>query len=180
MGPGLVLQDQQHLPYRWGVTTSQQSRSSDNDTGARPFVRQVALDCPHPRALAEFYRQLLGYAYRPGDEPPPAGEPDPLGADWVVLRPEAGDRSSDRGLAFQQEDDYVPPEWSAGGEQAASRQRQMLHLDMTVPDMPSLAQQRDRATALGATILLDRSADEDEPLYVFADPAGHPFCIFVG
>ncbi|MGW0888897.1 VOC family protein, partial [Micrococcus luteus] len=26
----------------------------------------------------------------------------------------------------------------------------------------------------------DRSDDEDEPLYVFADPAGHPFCVFVG
>jgi catechol 2,3-dioxygenase-like lactoylglutathione lyase family enzyme len=56
----------------------------------------------------------------------------------------------------------------------------MLHLDMTVPDVASLARQRDRATALGATILLDRSQDEDEPLYVFADPIGHPFCIFVG
>jgi len=30
-----------------------------------------------------------------------------------------------------------------------------------------------------ATIRLDRSADPDEALYVFADPAGHPFCVFV-
>jgi hypothetical protein len=28
-------------------------------------------------------------------------------------------------------------------------------------------------------VLLDRSGDPDEPLYVFADPAGHPLCIFV-
>jgi hypothetical protein len=28
-------------------------------------------------------------------------------------------------------------------------------------------------------VLLDRSRDPDEPLYVFADPAGHPLCIFV-
>ncbi len=28
-------------------------------------------------------------------------------------------------------------------------------------------------------ILLDRFDDPEEPLYVFADPAGHPFCIFV-
>jgi len=28
-------------------------------------------------------------------------------------------------------------------------------------------------------ILLDRNDDPDEPLYVFADLAGHPFCIFV-
>jgi hypothetical protein len=56
----------------------------------------------------------------------------------------------------------------------------MLHLDMSVPDMESLVRQRVRATQLGATLLFDRSADEDEPLYVFADPAGHPFCVFVG
>ena len=31
-----------------------------------------------------------------------------------------------------------------------------------------------------AELLLDRADDPDEPLYVFADPAGHPFCIFVG
>jgi len=28
-------------------------------------------------------------------------------------------------------------------------------------------------------MLLDRSDDADEPLYVYADPAGHPFCVFV-
>jgi hypothetical protein len=28
-------------------------------------------------------------------------------------------------------------------------------------------------------VLLDRTDDPDEPLWVFADPAGHPFCIFV-
>jgi hypothetical protein len=161
------------------MTTHQEARSSD-DGGERPFVRQVVLDCPHPRTLAEFYRELLGYAYRPGDEPPPVGRPDPLGRDWLVLRPEAADPSSGRGIAFQQSDDYVPPVWSAGGEPTASgRQRQMVHLDMTVLDVDSLTRQRDRATELGATILLDRSDDDEEPLYVFADPDGHPFCIFV-
>ena len=28
-------------------------------------------------------------------------------------------------------------------------------------------------------LLYDRSADPQEPLRVYADPAGHPFCIFV-
>jgi hypothetical protein len=55
-----------------------------------------------------------------------------------------------------------------------------LHLDMTVPDADELEHQRRRAEALGAHLLLDESDDEEEPLYVFADPAGHPFCIFVG
>jgi Glyoxalase-like domain len=40
-----------------------------------PTLRQVVLDCEDARALAEFYRQLLGYQYRPGDEPPADGMP---------------------------------------------------------------------------------------------------------
>lgn len=33
---------------------------------------------------------------------------------------------------------------------------------------------------LGAQVLMDRSDDPEEPLRVYADPAGHSFCIFVG
>ena len=32
---------------------------------------------------------------------------------------------------------------------------------------------------LGATLLYDRSDDDGEPLYVLADPAGHPFCLLL-
>jgi Glyoxalase-like domain len=35
------------------------------------------------------------------------------------------------------------------------------------------------ALALGARLLQDRSDDPHEPLRVYADLAGHPFCIFV-
>jgi hypothetical protein len=28
-------------------------------------------------------------------------------------------------------------------------------------------------------VIDDQAADPEEALYVFADPAGHPFCIFV-
>ena len=54
-----------------------------------------------------------------------------------------------------------------------------LHLDFTVPDRDSLEHHRRRALELGATDVFDRSDDPDEALYVLADPAGHPFCIFV-
>jgi hypothetical protein len=64
-----------------------------------PQLRQVVLDTTDARVLAEFYRQLLGYRYRPGDEPPAPGEPDPQGRDWLVLRdPAAGGAQ----VAFQQ------------------------------------------------------------------------------
>jgi catechol 2,3-dioxygenase-like lactoylglutathione lyase family enzyme len=134
-----------------------------------PAFRQVALDTTDARMLAEFYRQLLGLRYRPGDEPPAAGEPDVRGQEWLVLRTEQGLPQ----LAFQQVAELPEPTWPEGPRP------QMLHLDLTVPTADALRTQHDRALALGARVLADRFADPEEPLYVFADPAGHPFCIFV-
>jgi hypothetical protein len=56
---------------------------------------------------------------------------------------------------------------------------QQLHLDLTVPTSAELHVQHDRALTLGARLLYDRTDDPEEPLRVYADPAGHPFCIFV-
>jgi catechol 2,3-dioxygenase-like lactoylglutathione lyase family enzyme len=134
-----------------------------------PVLRAVAVDATDARAVAEFYRELLGYAYRAGDEPPPPGDPDPKGEDWLVLR----DRSGEARLAVQQVNALPRTTWPD------PTVPQQLHLDMTVADEAQLAVQRDRALSLGATLLLDRSDDPQEALYVFADPAGHPFCIFV-
>ncbi|WP_337918508.1 VOC family protein [Actinopolymorpha pittospori] len=51
--------------------------------------------------------------------------------------------------------------------------------DFRVPSVTELDRHRQRAEVLGARVLLDRTASE-EPLYVLADPAGHPFCLLVG
>ena len=134
-----------------------------------PSLRSVVLDTTDPRGLAEFYRQLLGYRYRVGDEPPADGAPDPRGASWLVLLDPAG-RSR---LCFQGVDRLPPSTWPADGVP------QQLHLDLSVPDADELLVQRERALSLGARQLLDRFDDPAEPLYVFADPAGHPFCIYV-
>lgn len=134
-----------------------------------PRIRQVVLDTTDARALAEFYRELFGLTYRPGDEPPPDGEPDPNGNDWLVLRDDDGAH-----LAFQQVDDLPRSTWPESGIP------QQLHLDTTVPDVDALVAARDHALALGATLLHDRSDDPEEPLYVLGDPMGHPFCVFVG
>ena len=130
-----------------------------------PTLREVVLDCEDARALAEFYRQLLGFHYRPGDEPPTDGTPDIGGKNWLVLRDATGASS----LAFQQVPYLPEPTWPEGPRP------QMLHLDTTVPTLEDLHTQHDRVLALGARLLFDRSEDEQEPLYVFADPAGHPF-----
>jgi catechol 2,3-dioxygenase-like lactoylglutathione lyase family enzyme len=135
-----------------------------------PTLLDTVLDTTDARALAEFYRRLLGLTYRDGDEPPPPGEPDPRGQDWLVLlRPDGA-----RCLAFQQVDELPPSTWPHPGVP------QQLHLDLTVPNTAELDRHHERTLALGAQLRLDRRNDPEEPLYAYADPAGHPFCIFVG
>ncbi|HEU4512243.1 MAG TPA: VOC family protein [Nocardioidaceae bacterium] len=129
-----------------------------------PALCQTVLDTTDVRALAEFYRQLLGLRYRPGDE-----EPDPAGDDWLVLR----DADDNNRLAFQQVPELPEATWPEGPRP------QQLHLDLTVPDVAQLDAQHERVLALGGRLLLDRSDDPEEPLRVYADLAGHPFCIFV-
>jgi hypothetical protein len=132
-----------------------------------PVLRQVVLDGTDIRTLAEFYRQLLGLRYRPGDELPAPGQPDPQGQDWLVLR------GGGVQVAFQQVASLSEATWPEGPIP------QQLHLDLTVPGVAELDVQHERAMALGARLLDDQSEDPDEPLRVYADPAGHPFCIFV-
>jgi len=137
---------------------------------AFPVIRQTVLDTTDPRRLAEFYRQLFGLRYRPGDEPPAPGRPDPAGQDWLVLQsPAAGAM-----LAFQRVEELPRATWPAG------QVPQQLHLDTTVPTRADLDAAHERALGFGARLLQDRSDDPEEPLRVYADPAGHPFCIFVG
>ena len=76
-------------------------------------------------------------------------------------------------LAFQLVDELPAATWPEGPVP------QQLHLDLTVPTKADLDAQHERALALGGRLLLDRSDDEEEPLRVYADPSGHPFCIFV-
>jgi catechol 2,3-dioxygenase-like lactoylglutathione lyase family enzyme len=134
-----------------------------------PALLHTVLDCTDARELAEFYRQLLGLRYRSGDELPVDEAPDD--ADWLVLV----DADGTRKLAFQQVDDLPRATWPE-----PPGVPMQLHLDFTVSSRNELERQCHRALALGAVVLLDRTADPDEPLYAFADLAGHPFCIFVG
>lgn len=131
-----------------------------------PRYLHTALDAPDARALAEFYRQFLGLRYRPGDEPPAEGPDD---ADWLVLVDDAGGRA----LAIQHKADMKRSTWPSEDVPMQA------HIDYGVPDVDHLERARADAERLGATVLLDRTGDPDEPLYVLADPAGHPFCVLV-
>jgi hypothetical protein len=130
-----------------------------------PVLMHTALDATDCRGLAEFYRQFLGLRYRPGGEIPYGGDDD---ADWLVLLDPAGHRV----LAFRKVPALARPTWPA------HHVPMQTHHDFRVPGMQELRHHRQRAEDLGATPLYDRTED-DEPLYVLADPAGHAFCILV-
>ncbi len=83
------------------------------------------------------------------------------------------DSAGARKLAFQLVDQLTPTTWPT------HEVPMQLHVDFTVSSRDELERQRGRAEALGAELLLDRTDDPDEPLYVFADLSGHPFCLFV-
>jgi catechol 2,3-dioxygenase-like lactoylglutathione lyase family enzyme len=127
----------------------------------------TAIDATDCRALAEFYREFLGLRYRPGDEIPAGGDDD---SDWLVLV----DADGKRVLAFNEVPVLARPTWPRHDVP------KQMHHDFRVPSIEELERQRGRAEALGATLLYDRTDTAGEPLYVLADPAGHPFCILVG
>jgi len=138
-----------------------------DDEQAFPVIRQTVLDSTDPRRLAEFYRRLFGLRYVPGDEPPGLGQPDLRGQDWLILTSPAGGPA----LAFQKVADLPRVTWPDGPVP------QQLHLDATVSTAADLDAWHERELALGARLLEDRSDDPQEPLRVYADPAGHPFCL---
>jgi Glyoxalase-like domain len=139
------------------------------DERSFPHLRQVVLDTTDARGLAEFYRRLLGFSYRPGDEPPEPAATDRRGREWLVLHDPPGTPR----LAFQHVEALRSPTWPD------NEVPQQLHLDLTVCSVQELNRQHERALRLGARLLHDRSDDREEPLRVYADPAGHPFCLFV-
>jgi catechol 2,3-dioxygenase-like lactoylglutathione lyase family enzyme len=113
-------------------------------------MHHVIIDCPDPAALASFYSELIGQpvTYR--------------SAGFVVIA--ANDRTS--GLAFQLAPGNREPTWPDGTVP------QQSHIDVMVDDLDVATE---RVLAIGAR-RLEPSAPEQHA-HVFADPAGHPFCL---
>jgi hypothetical protein len=116
----------------------------------------VVLDCPDVLELALFYQALLGGR---------VNQPDPrwaVGEDFATLHTGLG-----LVFAFQRVEDYQAPQWPDPGRP------QQFHLDLDVAD---LDQAQEQVLGLGATLLhLDTRGWR-----IFADPAGHPFCLLGG
>jgi catechol 2,3-dioxygenase-like lactoylglutathione lyase family enzyme len=121
-----------------------------------PAIRLTAsvLGTPDPRGLARFYQRLLGWPLRADDD------------EWATLRPADGGP----GLSFQLETDHVPPVWPP----EPGTQQMQSHLDLEVDDLAAACAVAEEAGARP----LGGHEDEDEVVRVYADPAGHPFCLF--
>jgi hypothetical protein len=110
---------------------------------------EVVIDCPDPVALGAFYRELTGL------------EELLIQPDWVTLG-----RGKDVRLAFQKVPEYRQPRWPDPAYP------QQSHIDVFVTDLDDAEA---KVLALGAS----RLSDGGEGFRVYADPAGHPFCLCV-
>lgn len=107
----------------------------------------VTVDADDALALARFYAVITGGVAK-GD------------ARWAVVDGPHGC------IAVQQAREFRPPDWPTGSVPA------QMHLDFVVDD---LAATERRVLAAGAT-RFDIQPNADHCL-VYADPAGHPFCL---
>ena len=110
----------------------------------------VAVDCPDPAALGDFYREVLGLKVVLST------------ADVVALE------GSGFLLSFERVEDHRPPTWPGG------QMPKQLHLDLAVANLDL---EETRILALGATKA--EIQPNPEKWRVLIDPAGHPFCITV-
>ena len=74
-------------------------------------------------------------------------------------------------LSFQLEADHVPPVWPP----EPGTQQMQQHLDVEVDDLAAASALAEEAGARP----LGRYTEPHEDVRIYADPAGHPFCLFV-
>lgn len=117
------------------------------------MVRQVVVfDAADVPAESRFWAGILGGPVFDGD-----------GSFHCVF-----DASGAWRVGVQHAPDHVAPEWPDGAPQ-------QVHLDLHVTDPRSAHEQ---AISLGARLLQPAASfDAEEGHQVYADPAGHPFCI---
>jgi predicted enzyme related to lactoylglutathione lyase len=121
----------------------------------RVFRTIVVLDAPDLDAESSFWAQLLDGTVEEDEN-------------WRSIVVDGEWR-----LGIQYAPDHVPPVWPGGDQQ------QQIHLDLWVDD---LAAAHERALGLGARLLQPAPDPDtrDEVFQVYADPAGHPFCLCRG
>ena len=119
--------------------------------------RVVVLDAAGIEAESAFWAGLLGGEVHRDDD----WHSIVVDGEWV--------------MGVQLAPDHVPPQWPGGPQQ------QQVHLDLHVDDLEAA---HELAVSLGGRQLQAprRPADNpdgEEMFAVYADPAGHPFCLGV-
>ncbi len=112
----------------------------------------VVLDAADLTAVSTFWADLLGGTVAADD-------------DWHTVLVDGDPR-----IGVQLAPNHVRPSWPDG-------EQQQIHLDLYVADIRSAHQE---VTALGAPLLRAADLDAAEGFQVYADPAGHPFCLCWG
>ncbi|HEY9290002.1 MAG TPA: VOC family protein [Microlunatus sp.] len=107
----------------------------------------TTVNAPDAIALARFYAEITG-GMATGD------------AHWAIV---TGPNAE---IGFQQVEGFRPPDWPAGGIPM------QMHLDFFVDD---LAATEERVLAAGA--MRFGFQPNSDHCFVYADPAGHPFCL---
>ena len=111
-------------------------------------IYAVTVDCPDAKVLSHFYADALGME--------------------ILYEGDVGSLIGAEGkqVMFQNVADYRAPRWPDPAHP------QQVHLDVQV-EYSEIAALEERVVALGAT----RLPGEGENWRVYADPAGHPFCL---
>lgn len=113
----------------------------------------LVLDAANVNEVSTFWAGLLGGTVSKDD-------------DWHMIYVDRQPK-----MAIQLAPDHVPPDWPDGSPQ-------QVHMDLFIDDLGSA---HEEAMDLGAR-LLKPAADpkSDDGFQVYADPAGHPFCLCWG
>lgn len=112
----------------------------------------VAFDAADLEAESTFWAGVLG------------GEID-RDADWHMVVVGGEPR-----IGVQLAPDHVPPDWPDGSPP------QQVHVDLWVDDIDSA---HEHVMGLGARLLRTADQTDSGDFQVYADPAGHPFCLCV-
>ncbi len=110
-------------------------------------LAMITLDCPDPRASAEFWAALLGWEIAVAED------------EYAMVNGPV------HALGFGRVQGYRAPRWP--NEQGSKQ----FHFDLSVEDIDAA---QHRAVGLGATLVPEQPG---VTWRVLLDPAGHPFCL---
>jgi predicted enzyme related to lactoylglutathione lyase len=112
--------------------------------------QMVVFDAPDLDAESTFWAAVLGGTVQ-------------ADADWHTVSVDGQAR-----VGVQLAPGMTPPDWPGDGIP------QQIHLDLFVQDIAGAHQE---ALAAGARVLQDADRTTPSGFVVYADPAGHPFCL---